>query len=135
MGATGNVTGLHLHYEIRKKSNRYGDIINPCEYMGIPNYIGFFNSKNYEISDVPKFVKGDIVKIPCKFTGAAEENKSMIEIDNFQCWAYNSYLNKEKNKVDVTICFVDTYKIMVEIIDAKTMQRFQFWISNSEVVK
>ena len=43
MGATGNATGVHLHYEIRNKSNRYGDVINPANYIGITNRLGSYN--------------------------------------------------------------------------------------------
>ena len=51
MGATGNVTGKHLHYEIRDSSNLYGHNINPAEYMGIPNVVGNYNSSNYQIGN------------------------------------------------------------------------------------
>lgn len=53
MGATGNVTGTHLHYEIRNKSNKYGDDQNPATYMGIPNKVGVFESNDYQIKEVP----------------------------------------------------------------------------------
>lgn len=52
MGATGRVTAKHLHYEIRNQSNKYGDVSNPAEYMGIPNKVGTYNSKNYPINKV-----------------------------------------------------------------------------------
>lgn len=53
MGATGNVTGTHLHYEIRNKSNKYGDDQNPATYMGIPNKVGTFESNDYQLKEVP----------------------------------------------------------------------------------
>ena len=53
MGATGNVTGPHLHYEIRNASNKYGDDQNPADYMGIPNKVGVYESDNYQIREVP----------------------------------------------------------------------------------
>lgn len=53
MGATGNVTGAHLHYEIRNASNKYGDDQNPSTYMGIPNKIGIYESDDYQIREVP----------------------------------------------------------------------------------
>jgi len=43
MGATGNVIGKHLHYEIRDD----GVSIDPSEYMGIPNKRGVYNSWDY----------------------------------------------------------------------------------------
>jgi len=51
MGATGRVTGKHLHYEIRDSSNKYGHNINPAEYMKILNRVGNYNSSNYPISN------------------------------------------------------------------------------------
>lgn len=50
MGATGNVTGKHLHFEIRNASNKYNDNSNPATYMGIPNKVGWYNSSNYKIN-------------------------------------------------------------------------------------
>lgn len=50
MGATGNVTGKHLHFEIRDSSNQYSHNINPAEYMGIPNAVGSYNSANYQLT-------------------------------------------------------------------------------------
>ena len=49
MGDTGNARGVHLHYEIRNKSNHYADVVDPCDYMGIPNEIGTYNEKDYAI--------------------------------------------------------------------------------------
>lgn len=53
MGATGNVTGAHLHYEITKElySNDESDYMNPAEYMGIPNETGTYNYEDYPIYD------------------------------------------------------------------------------------
>lgn len=51
MGSTGNSTGKHLHYEIRNSSNKYADVSNPAEYMGIPNKVGTYNSANYQIGN------------------------------------------------------------------------------------
>lgn len=53
MGATGNVTGAHLHYEIRNTSNKYGDDQNPATYMGIPNKVGLYESNNFQIKELP----------------------------------------------------------------------------------
>lgn len=48
-GATGNVTGVHLHYEIRNTRVTPYELINPCTYMGIPNKIGTYNSSDYPV--------------------------------------------------------------------------------------
>lgn len=49
MGATGNATGIHLHYEIRNKYNKYGVVDNPCDYMGVPNKVGTYDESDYQI--------------------------------------------------------------------------------------
>ena len=52
MGATGdNVTGAHLHYEIRNVLNKYSVVDNPCDYMGIPNERGTYYEPNYVVDD------------------------------------------------------------------------------------
>ena len=51
MGATGNATGKHLHFEIRNASNKYADNSNPADYMGIPNKVGSYNTSNYQLGD------------------------------------------------------------------------------------
>lgn len=44
MGATGNVTGLHLHYQLQQGSV----VVDPAPYLGIPNKIGTYHSKDFE---------------------------------------------------------------------------------------
>lgn len=62
MGATGNVTGKHLHYEIRNSSNKYGDNINPANYMGIPNVVGQYKSDNYKIDTQETHTYEEVLK-------------------------------------------------------------------------
>lgn len=39
-GATGQVTGRHLHLEIRREYNDRRSVINPVDYLGIKNKLG-----------------------------------------------------------------------------------------------
>lgn len=68
MGATGNATGKHLHFEIRDTSNKYGNDLNPCDWLGIENKVQKgINSANYQINtdneNTPETLRvGDIKK-------------------------------------------------------------------------
>lgn len=65
MGSTGNSTGKHLHFEIRKASNKYGDDINPCYWLGIENKVqSGLNSENFQLKENDKKTLnvGDIKK-------------------------------------------------------------------------
>lgn len=59
MGATGNVSGLHLHYQLQNGST----VIDPTPYLGIPNKIGSYNSDNYIIKKTTAKVFKDSAKI------------------------------------------------------------------------
>ena len=51
MFQTGNATGVHVHYEIRKSDNKYANVNNPATYMGIPNKVATgLNTENYQLS-------------------------------------------------------------------------------------
>lgn len=65
MGSTGNSTGKHLHFEIRKVSNKYGDDINPCYWLGIKNKVqSNLDSNNYQINnDAQTLNVGDVKKL------------------------------------------------------------------------
>lgn len=47
-GATGNVTGAHLHLEIRKNYADKYSTIDPAEYLGIKNKLGVVEMKEQE---------------------------------------------------------------------------------------
>lgn len=52
-GATGNVTGRHLHLELRKDYGNIYSTINPADYLGIKNKLGVVEMANnkQEVSD------------------------------------------------------------------------------------
>ena len=133
LGATGFVTGLHLHFEIRKQCNCYGKVLNPADYIGIPNKVGIYNSDNYKIDN---FKKGDIIYTKCLFTGAenSQDNSSLIQKFDKQFWVYNSSLNEEKNIMRVIICYIEGDELLVEC-DSVNDENKQFWINKKEVKK
>lgn len=53
-GATGQVTGRHLHLEIRKQFTNRTSVINPADYMGISNKLGVAEME----------LKSQVVKLP-----------------------------------------------------------------------
>ncbi len=60
MGATGNVTGLHLHYELRSGSL----VLDPAAWLGIPNRVGNYHSKDYQIKEEKSMAYRDEASIP-----------------------------------------------------------------------
>lgn len=57
MGATGNVTGPHLHYELMQNSTAFEaeNFLDPTIWLGIPNETGLYNYEDYPVSgDIPE---------------------------------------------------------------------------------
>lgn len=51
MGATGNASGKHLHFEIRDNTNKYGNDLNPCDWLGIENKVQEdLDSEHYKVN-------------------------------------------------------------------------------------
>ncbi len=48
MGQTGNVTGVHLHYQL---NNADGLPIDPTKHLGVPNVKGKYNSKEFTVME------------------------------------------------------------------------------------
>jgi hypothetical protein len=48
MGDTGNVSGVHLHYQINDANNIP---VDPTTYLGIPNKKGTYDSADYQIGE------------------------------------------------------------------------------------
>jgi hypothetical protein len=61
MGATGNVSGIHLHFQLQQGEK----VIDPTPYLGIPNKKGEYHSENYQIG-------GDPVADPNKYRDDAK---------------------------------------------------------------
>lgn len=55
MGATGNVTGAHLHYELMINNISFvaENFIDPTIWLKIPNEKGLYNWQDYSIDDTP----------------------------------------------------------------------------------
>lgn len=101
MGNTGNVTGKHLHYEIRKTKGNLteSNLVNPAEYCQIPNAKGTYNSINYPVNNDKKYKNGDIIEIdtPFAFTRAMENNQYLHDSKVEQKWVSLETHNEVKN--------------------------------------
>ncbi len=60
MGATGNVTGVHLHYQLQQGTT----VIDPAAYLGIPNLVGHYHSEDFTIKEEPSMDFKDQSAIP-----------------------------------------------------------------------
>ncbi len=71
MGATGNVTGVHLHYQLQNGET----VIDPCGYLGIQNKIGSYNSKNFQLQEVSNVEFKDKATFPAWAAESIEKVK------------------------------------------------------------
>ena len=60
MGATGNVTGLHLHYQLQQGTV----VIDPTAYLGIPNQVGSYHSDDFTVKEESAMEFKDRASIP-----------------------------------------------------------------------
>ena len=131
MGSSGNSTGVHLHYEIRNNTNKYGDVIDPCSYMGIPNKKGDYNSKDFQLAEEEKTIITK--KLTCTYCGSTSFYNSnvclMVEYLNQQFWILEKdVLKQNKNKITAQIeCVFTGAKEGRKKLVEYNMQ--QFWIS------
>lgn len=58
MGSTGNSTGAHLHFQI-ENSNNDRTVLKPTTWLGIPNKVGTYNSKDYQLKEVEAMTAKD----------------------------------------------------------------------------
>ncbi len=60
MGATGNVSGVHLHYQLQQGTT----VIDPTSYLQIPNRAGQYHSNDFVIKEESDMTFNDQKKIP-----------------------------------------------------------------------
>ena len=94
MGATGNVTGRHLHYQLNSAN---GKPMDPSAYLGIPNVKGSYNSADYHIDRKIK----DIVNVPAWANEAVEMviEAGYMEGDASGYFRPNAYLTRAEMAV------------------------------------
>lgn len=106
MGTTGNSTGVHLHYQI---NNPNGIAVNPCNFMGIPNEKGTYNSADYQIAEPPHWVEDNK---GWKFIKADESISTNEWIKDSKGWCYvgaDGYCVKDSwQKDNVGWCYLES---------------------------
>lgn len=137
MGNTGNSRGAHLHFEMRTSKDQYGVQYNPCDYLGIPNKVGTYNSANYQITGRKA---GETIEIskPLTTTGFTQGNNIMVQGKNLvnTVWQEAQWLvNKKsvKNKTIIgkaVIASVSGDKYLVDLQNGSE----QFWVAENEIV-
>lgn len=132
MGATGNATAVHLHYEIRTSEDRYGKQYNPAEYMGIPNEVNDnLDSNNYQIKEnTGKYTEGQAVEIQVPVQVAFQSGeKSIVDDGERQYWVHNSVIINNKVVARAIIAFAQGNSYIVQVFDD------QFWVEEENIVK
>ena len=134
MGSTGNSTGIHLHYEIRKQKGNLveSNLVNPAEYCGIPNEKGTYDSANYQISEEikSKYSVGQDVEInvPVKIA-FTQGDKSIVDDGKNQFWIHNSVIKDNMIIARAIIAFAQGTSYIVQVFDD------QFWVEEENIVK
>lgn len=137
MGETGNVTGKHLHYEIRKEKGNLveSNLIDPAAYCGIPNKKGKYNSDNYQsteliIENEGKYHAGQVVeiKVPVK-VAYNNGTKSIVDDCKNQFWIHNSVIEDRNIHARCIIAFAQGTSYIVQVFDD------QFWVEETNIVK
>ena len=67
MGASGNVTGTHLHYQLQQGE----EVLDPTTWLGIPNRVGRYDSKDFALKEDGSMFK-DQDQIPAWAVEAVE---------------------------------------------------------------
>lgn len=121
MGRTGNATGVHLHYEIRKSCNCYGKVYNPLEYIKEHSN----KEKSYSYLKVA-------------FTGSLEDDNVMLsykmENEEMQFWTNIENVNCDKNTMKIKDTGARMYdnKVLIEA-DFKEGPK-QFWVLEKDLI-
>jgi len=101
MGDTGNVTGVHLHFEMHDSENK---VINPADYLGVPNKRGTYNSSDFSISEGNMKQYNDKDKISAWAKQAVERvtQLGIMQGDDLGNFNPKSYITREEMAVIIT---------------------------------